>query len=231
MLFRSNENNAEEELLKNKVYLKYSLERNIKSTVQAVRSSSDWSAGLKKRENSILNAYYDLIQNSEHYIYIENQFFISKSFSEEERKACPYSIEDLVENEIVYYLRKRIEKAYENNENFKVYIFIPLLPGFAGDPENAPTLQVVLKHTYKTICRNHGLSLLEKLSEKMGDKWKKYINFYSLRNHALVNGVPKTELIYIHSKLMIIDDRKVLIGSANINDRSMKGSRDRKSVV
>ena len=35
-----------------------------------------------------------------------------------------------------------------------------------------------------------------------------------------------TELIYVHSKLMIIDDEKVLIGSANINDRSMTGSRD-----
>lgn len=32
--------------------------------------------------------------------------------------------------------------------------------------------------------------------------------------------------VYVHSKLMIIDDREVLIGSANINDRSLLGSRD-----
>jgi hypothetical protein len=32
--------------------------------------------------------------------------------------------------------------------------------------------------------------------------------------------------IYVHSKLMIIDDRTTLIGSANINDRSLLGSRD-----
>lgn len=32
--------------------------------------------------------------------------------------------------------------------------------------------------------------------------------------------------IYVHSKLMIIDDRIALIGSANINDRSLLGSRD-----
>ena len=32
--------------------------------------------------------------------------------------------------------------------------------------------------------------------------------------------------IYVHSKLMIIDDRIVVIGSANINDRSLLGSRD-----
>lgn len=32
--------------------------------------------------------------------------------------------------------------------------------------------------------------------------------------------------VYVHSKLMIIDDRVALIGSSNINDRSLLGSRD-----
>lgn len=35
-----------------------------------------------------------------------------------------------------------------------------------------------------------------------------------------------TEEDYIHSKLLIVDDRTVLIGSANINDRSQTGDRD-----
>jgi phosphatidylserine/phosphatidylglycerophosphate/cardiolipin synthase-like enzyme len=35
-----------------------------------------------------------------------------------------------------------------------------------------------------------------------------------------------TELVYIHSKLMIVDDRRVIMGSANINDRSQKGDGD-----
>lgn len=30
----------------------------------------------------------------------------------------------------------------------------------------------------------------------------------------------------MHSKVMIIDDRAALIGSSNINDRSLLGSRD-----
>jgi phosphatidylserine/phosphatidylglycerophosphate/cardiolipin synthase-like enzyme len=34
-----------------------------------------------------------------------------------------------------------------------------------------------------------------------------------------------TEQIYIHSKLLIVDDRLVICGSANINDRSMLGKR------
>ena len=35
-----------------------------------------------------------------------------------------------------------------------------------------------------------------------------------------------TELIYIHSKLLIVDDRRLIIGSANVNDRSLLGNRD-----
>ena len=32
--------------------------------------------------------------------------------------------------------------------------------------------------------------------------------------------------VYVHSKLMIVDDEVLLVGSANINQRSMAGSRD-----
>lgn len=32
--------------------------------------------------------------------------------------------------------------------------------------------------------------------------------------------------IYVHSKIMIVDDHTALIGSGNINDRSLLGSRD-----
>lgn len=33
-------------------------------------------------------------------------------------------------------------------------------------------------------------------------------------------------MIYVHSKGMIVDDEYVLLGSANINQRSLSGSRD-----
>ena len=47
----------------------------------------------------------------------------------------------------------------------------------------------------------------------------------------MIGGEPVTEIIYIHSKLMIVDDRVALIGSANINDRSMLGNRDSELAV
>ncbi|KAH0437464.1 hypothetical protein IEQ34_026228 [Dendrobium chrysotoxum] len=40
-----------------------------------------------------------------------------------------------------------------------------------------------------------------------------------------------TEETYVHSKLIIVDDRKVLIGSANLNDRSQKGYGDSETAV
>jgi phospholipase D1/2 len=35
-----------------------------------------------------------------------------------------------------------------------------------------------------------------------------------------------TENVYVHSKALIVDDVSVIVGSANINDRSMLGNRD-----
>ena len=40
-----------------------------------------------------------------------------------------------------------------------------------------------------------------------------------------------SELVYVHSKMMIVDDKRTLIGSANINDRSMLGKRDSELAI
>ena len=220
----------EKKLETNLVFVNF-FKRGTKSKVQVLRSASKWSVGIGKKENSILQAYYHLIDTSKYYLYIENQFFVSRAFDEEERAECKYALSDVVENQIAYHIRKRIERAYYNKEKFRVFVFIPLLPGFAGEPESSGTLQIILKHTYAGICRNHGMSIIEQLEKKMGDKWKDYIGFYSLRGHDLVNNIPVTELIYIHSKLMIVDDTTVILGSANINDRSMLGTRDSEFAV
>ena len=132
------------------------------------------------------------------------------------------------------YIRKRIEKAYENNENFKVFIIIPLFLSIGVDFEDKLSIiriEPLIKYIYQSISRNNGLSLIEQLEKKMGDKWKNYISFYSLRNHGLVNNVPATERINVHSKLLIVDDTKVIIGSPNLNDRSLLGDRDSEIAI
>ncbi len=54
----------------------------------------------------------------------------------------------------------------------------------------------------------------------------RYVSVCSLRKHDELSGNLVTELIYIHSKLLIVDDKIAIIGSANINDRSQLGTRD-----
>lgn len=36
---------------------------------------------------------------------------------------------------------------------------------------------------------------------------------------------------YIHTKLMIVDDRRVIVGSANLNDRSQNGDHDSEIAI
>ena len=62
--------------------------------------------------------------------------------------------------------------------------------------------------------------------ESYGINPTNYVSFCSLRQVGELLNTPVTELIYIHSKLMIVDDRLIICGSANINDRSLLGSRD-----
>ncbi|KAM7474184.1 hypothetical protein LguiB_021427 [Lonicera macranthoides] len=80
---------------------------------------------------------------------------------------------------------------------------------------------------YRTICRGTN-SILHNLNLLLGPKTEDYISFYSLRTYGrLFDGGPVvTSQVYVHSKVMIIDDRAALIGSSNINDRSLLGSRD-----
>jgi phospholipase D1/2 len=79
---------------------------------------------------------------------------------------------------------------------------------------------------YDTICRSEN-SLWQRLLTHTNDPGR-YLQFFGLRNHGRFDHLspPTTEMIYLHSKLMIIDDEIVLCGSANINDRSLAGDRD-----
>ncbi|MFT3734548.1 MAG: hypothetical protein QM776_05950 [Rhodocyclaceae bacterium] len=62
-------------------------------------------------------------------------------------------------------------------------------------------------------------------------QWGKYLTLLNLRACEKLSGVVRTEQIYIHSKLLIADDRHAIIGSANINDRSQTGKRDSELAV
>ncbi|XP_034990040.1 phospholipase D1 isoform X2 [Zootoca vivipara] len=200
--------------------LKYQVPDAVCASVQVLRSATDWSAGIKYHEESIHSAYVNVIENSKHYVYIENQFFIS----------C--ADDKVVSNRIGDAIAQRILKAHRENKRYRVYVVIPLLPGFEGDISTGGgnALQAIMHFNYRTMCRGDN-SILGQLKAEIGDQWINYISFCGLRNHAELEGKLVTELIYVHSKLMIVDDNTVIIGSANINDRSMLGKRDSEMAV
>lgn len=75
---------------------------------QAVRSIAKWS-GSERTESSIYGAYLDLIQEAEHYVYIENQFFVSGNASG-------------VQNQVSNAICNRISHAINSNRKFRCII-------------------------------------------------------------------------------------------------------------
>ncbi|KAI9784317.1 MAG: Phospholipase D1 [Geoglossum umbratile] len=187
--------------------------------VQILRSCSPWSIGTTALvEHSIMNAYIKLIEQSDHFVYIENQFFISSCEMEGTR----------IENTIGDALVERIIRAYRNGEDWRATIVIPLMPGFQNtvDSQDGTSVRLIMQCQYRSICRG-GTSIFGRLRAQDIDP-EDYIQFYSLRSWGKL-GPDKmlvTEQLYIHAKCMIVDDRVAIIGSANINERSMLGTRD-----
>ncbi|XP_027165405.1 phospholipase D zeta 1 isoform X1 [Coffea eugenioides] len=185
---------------------------------QVIRSVSQWSAGTSQIEESIHSAYCSLIEKAEHFIYIENQFFISG-----------LSGDEIIRNRVLEALYQRIMRAYKEKKCFRVIIVIPLLPGFQGgvDDGGAASVRAIMHWQYRTICRGRN-SILDNLYDHIGPRVHDYISFYGLRAHGrLFEGGPvASSQVYVHSKIMIVDDCITLVGSANINDRSLLGSRD-----
>ena len=187
--------------------------------VQILRSCCMWSMGTPARtEHSIMNAYIKMIQQSDHFVYIENQFFISSTKIEN----------TIIENTIGDALVERIVRASKNNESWRAIIMIPLMPGFQNtvDSQDGTSVRLIMQCQFRSINRGP-LSIFGRLRAE-GIEPEDYIQFYSLRSWGKIGPTQElvTEQLYIHAKCMVVDDRIAIIGSANINERSMLGSRD-----
>ena len=138
-------------------------------------------------------------------------------------------------------ITQKIISKINVGEDFKVYICIPMYP--EGDPTSNASQEIL----YWQHCTMEAMykSIAETL-QKSGVKKKPqgYLNFYCLGKRESLEDVPK-ELeypdedslagivrktlrhpVYVHSKLMVVDDDYILLGSANINQRSLGGNRD-----
>ncbi|KAI0338808.1 phospholipase D/nuclease [Trametopsis cervina] len=142
--------------------------------VQVVRSVSDWSHGVLT-ERSVQNAYIQLILEANHYIYIENQFFISNTTND-----------GPVKNTIAQALVQRIIRAAQEGTKFKVVVVIPEVPGFAGNIKDESSVKIIMAGQYRTINRG-GHSIYEEI-RKAGYDPMEYIRFYHLRAYDRINA-------------------------------------------
>ncbi|CAK7211284.1 Phospholipase D1 [Sporothrix curviconia] len=186
--------------------------------VQILRSACSWSLGITDVECSIQTAYISMIEESEHFVYMENQFFITST----------ETLNVKIVNRIGDALVERILRAHRDEEDWKCVIIIPLMPGFQNSvaDQEGTSVRLILQCQYRSICRGEN-SIFGRL-RAAGIEPEDYIQFFSLRQWGKINNktVLTTEQLYIHAKVIIADDRVALIGSANINERSMLGDRD-----
>ncbi len=203
-----------------------------------------WSGN---HQDNILNAMVNCIRSADNYIYIESQFFISQfGYSGEYSSSEVGNENDGIANSIVSELAKRIHQHIQAGTAFHVYLVFPT------HPEGQMSDEAYWKqHWLATSTIKHGsASLISriqrslKLKKRSVEEWKQYLTVLNMRNYGatvLYSRDPHTfneefnreigrylvtEQIYIHSKLLIVDDAVAIVGSANINDRSLTGNGD-----
>ncbi|GAA5971879.1 hypothetical protein JCM11641_001553 [Rhodosporidiobolus odoratus] len=185
--------------------------------VQICRSVGPWSMGITHVEHSIQNAYIKAIQMSDHFVYIENQFFITSTEVEG----------TVIENKIGDALVSRMVRAHSEGTPWRCIVVVPTVPGYPYplDHSDASSVRLIMECQYASICRGEK-SIFARLRREGIDP-DEYITFFGLRAWGkLSSGALTTESTYIHAKGMVVDDRIAIIGSANINERSQRGDRD-----
>lgn len=227
--------------------------------VQLFRSITSDSAMLKEQkrmelmltskkgrlvEQSITQAYIQVIRNAVNFIYIENQYFMGSAYNwlEDQSVNCNHTIPCEITTKIINKIRA--------GERFCAYIVIPMHP--EGDPASAP-IQAILawqKRTIEMMYKDIGDALREcNVPPQLGNHPTDWLLFLCPGKREVdgphmeildqpIPGTPadllrrtKRFMIYVHSKMLIVDDTYIIIGSANINERSMAGTRDTEMAV
>ncbi|WP_431478994.1 phospholipase D-like domain-containing protein [Massilia eburnea] len=168
-------------------------------------------------------------------------------------------LDRLPQNGILKSLLQRLREAIVDDvkkPKFHVYITVPVHPeGSLYSPSIAVqvyfTMQTLVFGSHSLINGIRRLIKARELKDKKDPSYRRviddpanteyrsveieqcneYVTLLNLRNWGKVGDKYVTEQIYVHSKLMIVDDRFALFGSANINDRSLLGDRDSELAI
>ncbi|KAL3693763.1 hypothetical protein R1sor_007414 [Riccia sorocarpa] len=204
-----------------------------KKVEEAVKQNLVWRKNIAV-DVSIQTAYIKAIRGAQKFIYIENQYFIGSSYAWPDYKTA--GADQMIPIELALKIASKIRA----NERFAVYVAIPLWP--EGVPDSA-AVQEILYFQSQTVQMMYTIIADAIRDSGRSEHPRDYLNFYTLGNRETPSDLDPTPtkqpdakqaivqktrrmMIYIHSKGMIVDDEYVIIGSANINQRSMDGSRD-----
>lgn len=200
--------------------------------VQIVRNISPES-GAKAHDESTHYAYVHAIKEAQHYVYIENQYFVSEGSTKNSGRS--YVVRPEISNSVGRELGRRLQKAIRERTRFRVVIVLPLLGATDSLSRWSPEggVGVLTRNTLRCIRE----VAIEALSEQGRDP--KDVNQYllvamlraadvlrisSTKDNGDLRAIATTEQVYVHSKLLIVDDRFVCIGSSNVNDRGMSAT-------
>ncbi|KAF2283059.1 hypothetical protein GH714_043731 [Hevea brasiliensis] len=191
-------------------------------------------------DRSIQDAYIHAIRRAKNFIYIENQYFLGSSFGWASDGIKPEDINAL--HVIPKELSLKIVSKIEAGERFTVYIVVPMWP--EGIPEKG-SVQAILDWQRRTMEMMYKDVVLTLRAKGIEEDPRNYLTFFCLGNREVKKSGeyepserPESDsdylraqearrfMIYVHAKMMIVDDEYIIIGSANINQRSMDGARD-----
>ncbi|KAI9849748.1 MAG: hypothetical protein M1838_006284 [Thelocarpon superellum] len=191
---------------------------------QIVRSSADWSSGILT-EHSIQNAYIEVIRNAQHYVYIENQFFITATGPEQSP----------IHNTIGRAIVDACVRAGKEGRKFRVIILIPTIPGFAGDlrEDAAAGTRAIMDYQYKSICRGEH-SIFAQI-EAQGVDPKQHIFFFNLRSYDRLNKTPamkkQEELSGVKYETVQREQAEEIMGDGIYGDEDDPGGRQHRQDI
>jgi phospholipase D1/2 len=193
-----------------------------------------WSHRDGADEHSVLDAYRNAINNAKRFVYIETQYFIS-------------SHDDWTGNNLAALLVDAVK-----NRGVRVVLVVPMYS--EGDPSSGASVRVrwLEQKTLAWMKGQLGSSFdknvvvvfpaqvavdaperpLEQVPSAPSPRpgpcpdvaRQQLVNHRFSRQQLVYHN--KRYMIYVHSKLMIVDDEYVILGSANLNERSLEGTRD-----
>ncbi|ROT66238.1 uncharacterized protein [Penaeus vannamei] len=191
-------------------------------------------------DDSIHRAYIHQIRRTDSYLFIENQYFLGSAYGWDDEQST--KAHHLIPQEIA----QRIVEKINAGEYIGVYVVIPMYP--EGDPASKP-VQEILHWQHRTMEMMYKLIAQAIEANELDTHPRDYLSFFCLGKGECPEEIPEDLpppdpespacllrekarfMIYVHSKMMIVDDDYIIIGSANINQRSMGGTRDSEIAV